>query len=242
MNLDLDAISKLWPDSSPLSQNKAWTSIIGPVLLALAHESLIENICNYILEPSAATEAPTLDCLRSLREALLKSSPLVGFPRAINGLTILNSTLKQSRPSLQAQLAADKSLRSDVPLSERQARGKAFFGRIYDRHTERVLANLNEASGGELGEFAINCVYGDLVAEDGRLGAKDTGLVEFAVCLAMGVPAQAKGHMYGARNLGNGKGEIEAVVEMVRIVARDLNMVLDEEKINFVKKLDEDGW
>lgn len=80
-----------------------------------------------------------------------------------------------------------------MPLSERQKRGKEFFSRIYQQHTDRVLENLNLSSGGDLGEFAINCVYGDLVAETSILNEKVTSLLEFACCLGIGAPNQAKG-------------------------------------------------
>lgn len=84
-------------------------------------------------------------------------------------------------------------MRDPVPLSERQARGKAFFSRIYAQHTEKVLGNLNASSGGDLGEFAINCIYGDLVAEESVLGAAETGMLEFVCCLTLGAAPQAKG-------------------------------------------------
>lgn len=42
------------------------------------------------------------------------------------------------------------------------------------------------ASGGDLSEFAINAVYGDLMAEESRLSAKETGLLEFLACYATG--------------------------------------------------------
>lgn len=56
-----------------------------------------------------------------------------------------------------------------------------------------MLNNLNLSSGGDLGEFAINCIYGDLVAETSILDAKETGLLEFVCCLALGAGPQAKG-------------------------------------------------
>lgn len=42
------------------------------------------------------------------------------------------------------------------------------------------------ASGGDLAEFAIDAVYGDLMAEESRLSAKKTGLLEFLACYATG--------------------------------------------------------
>lgn len=61
-----------------------------------------------------------------------------------------------------------------------------FFSKIYAQHTDRVLQNMSLASGGDLSEFAISSVYGDLMAEESRLDAKETGLLEFLACYAVG--------------------------------------------------------
>lgn len=96
-------------------------------------------------------------------------------------------------PSIAALLEQDKPLRAAVTLEERHRRGKDFFSKIYVQHTERVLTSMNQSSGGDLGEFAINCIYGDLVAETAILGEKETGLLEFVACLTLMAAPQAKG-------------------------------------------------
>ena len=115
------------------------------------------------------------------------------FEKSITALSALRHAISELCPSVQPSLEKDKSLRAPVPLSERQKRGKEFFSRIYQQHTDRVLENLNLSSGGDLGEFAINCVYGDLVAETSILNEKVTSLLEFACCLGIGAPNQTKG-------------------------------------------------
>ena len=72
-------------------------------------------------------------------------------------------------------------------------------------------------SGGDLWEFAVNCVYGDLMVEDSILSVKDTALLEFACCYASGAHPQAKCHMYGSRNLGNGKKEVKPLTRYVML-------------------------
>lgn len=130
----------------------------------------------------------------------------------------------------------DRSLRSSVPLATRQIRGLDFFRRIYAQHADRVLADLNACSGGDLGEFAINCVYGDLVAEESILGAKETGLLEFVCCLTLGAGPQAKGHMYGARNLGNSGTEVVAATELVEAIAKQLDAPWSREGMAWLEK------
>jgi alkylhydroperoxidase/carboxymuconolactone decarboxylase family protein YurZ len=103
--------------------------------------------------------------------------------------------------------------------ADREVRGKAFFSRVYAQYAERILKNMAGTSGGDLSEFAVNYVYGDLVAEDSTLSVKDTALLEFACCYASGAHPQAKGHMYGSRNLGNGREEVEGVVAICHAIS-----------------------
>ncbi len=56
-----------------------------------------------------------------------------------------------------------------------------------------MLDSLNISSGGDLGEFAINCIYGDLMSETSILDEKETGMLEFACCLTLMTGPQAKG-------------------------------------------------
>lgn len=98
----------------------------------------------------------------------------------------LRKAILTSSPELEEKLHKDPSLRQNLQRPEKDARGKAFFSRIYAQHTDRVLDNMSKASGGDLSEFAINAVYGDLMAEESRLNAKETGLLEFLACYATG--------------------------------------------------------
>lgn len=113
--------------------------------------------------------------------------------QSINGLAALRASLKKTSPKVAEELEQDHSLRQPISKEERQRRGKEFFSAIYSNVTDKVLHNMNASSGGDLGEFAINCIYGDLVAETRILNAKETGLMEFVDCYAAMAAPQAKG-------------------------------------------------
>lgn len=142
--------------------------------------------------------------------------------QSINGLSLLHKTLTSNSPHVAEMLSTDKSLRSPIPLPERHARGHAFFSKIYGKHTSTVLTNLNTTSGGDLGEYAVNCVYGDLVAEFAILNEKETTLLEFVCCLSIMAGPQAKGHMFGSRTLGNSGEEVRGAIEMCRVVGKEV--------------------
>ncbi|KAF2139063.1 uncharacterized protein K452DRAFT_233001 [Aplosporella prunicola CBS 121167] len=212
----------------------------GVALLAFAQEKKTSYLWQEIANAHATDESAQATVARRLREGLLKASPLVGFPRSINGLSALLESTRRTSPTLAASLEQDASLRSPVPKAERQQRGKAFFSRIYAQHTDRVLHAMNASSGGDLGEFAITCIYGDLMAEESILDAKETGLLEFVACFACQAERQAKGHMYGARNLGASGKEITGTVDLVIRVAKALGVDFDIAGMEFVEKAK--GW
>ena len=83
-------------------------------------------------------------------------------------------------------------------------------------------------------------IYGELMAEESILDAKETGLMEFLVCYASNAAPQAKGHMYGSRNLGNGRDMILKGVKLAQQITAALNVPLDVESMSFVNKIE--GW
>lgn len=113
--------------------------------------------------------------------------------QGINGLAALRSSIQQTSPQVQIILDRDQSLRAPVPKDERIARGKDFWAKVYQKVNERILRNMGLMSGGDLSEFAVSCIYGDLMAETSILSEKETGLLEFAACFASGAAPQARG-------------------------------------------------
>lgn len=113
--------------------------------------------------------------------------------KAINGLTALRTAIQDTSPEVQDTLDQDQSLRAPIPKDGRITRGKQFWTNVYAQHNDRILQNMALMSGGDLSEFAVTCIYGDLMAETSILNAQETGLLEFAACYASGAAPQAKG-------------------------------------------------
>lgn len=137
-------------------------------------------------------------------------------------------------------LESDKSLRADHSAAALEKRGQEFFTRVYSKMADRVQQNMALSSGGDLDQFAMLSIYGELMAEESILNAKETGLMEFIVCYVSGAAHQAKGHMYGSRNLGNGKEEILKGIRLSREMVKALGVPLHVESMDFVQKVD--GW
>ncbi|KGQ01504.1 hypothetical protein PAAG_11739 [Paracoccidioides lutzii Pb01] len=246
-SIDFDRLAALIPNQSPTGINSVWFIVAAASLLAFHKEAAVGELWKYISQRCegegeresrndiAGDDARSrqLGIARRIRESCLKASVLVGFPRGINALLALQASLSTTSNPVLATLQADKPLRtlSTFPTSEsRYARGKQFFSQIYANHTERVLASMGASSAGDLSYFAISSIYGELMAETSILDGRETVLLEFACCLADGVGPQAKGHFFGCKNLSVSGEEIRGAIEIVREIARQLELtfVLEE--------------
>lgn len=166
------------------------------------------------------------------------------WQQGVNALTTLRQHVRDSAPSLEKEFGKDYSLRQPLQRDEKDARGKDFFSKIYGQHTEKVLHNLSVASGGDLAEFAINAVYGDLMAETSRFDAMQTSLLEFLACYATGgtTTLQAKSHMYGSHNLGNTKAEIRAVTSICDAIETEMRAEIDRTGAKWLWLAKADEW
>ena len=186
-------------DSPPCSPS-LWYILTTALLLAYHKEKLVGSLWKHLSNNTAPsktkTDAALLAIARIIREACLKASTLVGFPRAINALLSLQDAIKSTHPSLAATLSADSDLSVATGLtpSQTHARGLSLFQRIYAHHTPSILASMSSISGGPLATFAVDCIYGELLSDSRHIGDAETGVLEFVCCLADGVAPQAKGH------------------------------------------------
>ncbi|KAI1617994.1 hypothetical protein EDD36DRAFT_18738 [Exophiala viscosa] len=221
-----DLFSTTGTPSNTSAQSPLWYILTTAVLLSFHKEKLVGDLWTYLascLEINASDDE-LLATARRIREACLKASTLVGFPRAINALFALKTAIDTTHPSISTIFSSDTSLRSDLDASAKYDRGMAFFRQIYQKHTSRVLATMDTTSGGDLTHFAINCIYGELLSEHSIIGGLETGLLEFICCLADGCGPQAKGHFFGSLNLGAGNEMLRASVQLTEDLAQQLKL------------------
>ncbi|PGG95799.1 hypothetical protein GX51_08120 [Blastomyces parvus] len=235
-NLDFDRLATLIPDQSATGEKSLWYIVATAALLAFHKEAAVGELWAYLsgrCEREGAVggvDAATrqLGIARRIRESCLKASVLVGFPRGINALLSLHSSLNtHTPPAILTTLTSDAPLRSLTTFAsaeERYARGKGFFTQIYAKHTERVLSSMGASSAGDLSYFAVASVYGELMGELRILDGRETVVLEFVCCFADGVGAQAKGHFFGCRNLGVTGPEMRGAIELVRAMAGQLGL------------------
>jgi len=120
-------------------------------------------------------------------------------------------------------LRPSRTDRGEVPVNN-YSRGLALLTKVYSpKHLPNILHSMSISSTGDLFNFAVSRIYGDLLSDLSILNERETGLVCFVTCLALALGAgpeeldlanQLKGHMYGARNLGASGAEVRGAADL----------------------------
>ena len=198
------------------------------------------------LYPSSLKGTPTMDTYRQItirfRECLLKICPLVGLPRGINSLHHLHSTTptsilnsiptkdtdtetttidmyNDSTDACPESSTLRTQTRTTETVSEVYTRGKRYWNKVYDKVSNRVANDLY-ASYPDLWYYALRHVYGPILSFSEVLGGYDTSLVIISALVPLEVPAQLRGHLRGALNVGCDEEVVGCVREMATLVAQ----------------------
>ena len=115
-------------------------------------------------------------------------------------------------------------------------RGKEFFSKIYSQHTNRVITNLSRGHP-DLPAYAIESLYGELLSEFSILNEQSTSLIEMVACISSNTIPQAKGHVYGARNMGEPIQLIEQCVQLIACLSKLEGVKVEFGKMDFLGKI-----
>jgi alkylhydroperoxidase/carboxymuconolactone decarboxylase family protein YurZ len=115
-------------------------------------------------------------------------------------------------------------------------RGKKFFTKVYAQHTPGILNNLSRAHP-DLAIYAIETIYGELLSEFTILNEQSTSLVEMVACIASNSIPQAKGHVYGAINMGESPELLQQCVQLVATIAKEEGARVEFGKMEFLRKI-----
>jgi alkylhydroperoxidase/carboxymuconolactone decarboxylase family protein YurZ len=115
-------------------------------------------------------------------------------------------------------------------------RGRDFFSKVYAQHTNRVLTNLGRGHP-DLPIYAIEALYGELLSEFSILNEQSTSLLEMVACISSNAVPQAKGHVYGARNMGEPVELIQQCVQLVAVLSKMEGVQVEFGKMQFLEKV-----
>lgn len=168
------------------------------------------------------------------REALLKTGPLAGLPKAINVLNQLRNvtpcSLVPHTQEIDPFKAAEgkeslysdstRGLPNDIKSSKaRTQRGIEHWNHIYSKVSKRIANNIN-SSCPDLWHYIMEHVYGPLLSCDDILSAQETSFIVIASLVPQDVNPQLRGHLKGALNIGCDPTTIEAVRSLAVLISQ----------------------
>lgn len=170
---------------------------------------------------------------KKLREALLKTGPLAGLPRAINGLHTLKEYTPTKLLSKSTQIDAwEAAVKDEIPCPDTLRKmvenkddqvnivhkGLQQWNSIYNKVSNKVVNNLH-SSYPDLWYYTLVHCYGPLFSYDKILSLPETSMVVIASLVPQDVNPQLKGHLRGALNVGCDYESIEAVRTLAILVS-----------------------
>lgn len=138
-----------------------------------------------------------------LREAVYQCAPLIGFPRTLNAIAVLNEVLTASGVSLP--LPKQGTLTDD---EERYERGLAMQEPVYDAALRDCCAWLPKPFDEALPRFLTEFVLGDLQTRSGLDRRTRELLTVVALAALGGAEGQLKNYVARARKSGSTKEEV----------------------------------
>ncbi|KAI7850424.1 AhpD-like protein [Circinella umbellata] len=216
----LGEIQSLYTSTQSAPRNQVWYILTAVVMSTLNHAQDIPTVYK-VATQSIQQQEEKVQVMMRLREGIFKTFAIVGYPRVINSL----QALAADAPSEILTQLPKKPIRSESSwhdITQQRERGNQLFDAIYERHTQRVQEHMYNAYP-DLAQTAIHHLYGPILSEPSIISAKETSLIMVAGLMVQNVPAQLKGHRYGALNLGNNQDDLNRVENLVDLLSRYYN-------------------
>jgi len=169
-----------------------------------------------LLHPLARTLG--IDAAR-LHETALQVVAFGGFPRAIEGLTLLAAARTGAPPA--APTAA-----GEPPA----ARGRAVWNAIYSSGAEDVLATLESLAPG-FSSWVLQDAYGRILSRPG-LALAERELLAVAALALMALPAPLGSHVRGALRTGAAPGHVADILKASRVLAEPTALLVIEQSLD----------
>jgi hypothetical protein len=211
-------------------ENRFQTTTLGPekwYILAIATlaaspdperaDQLYLHLCS---QPGNKTPTRRQAIVRRLREALIKSVPIVGVCKPIEAILSIGKVEREE----------DKDYTSTRPGWQcdeaNHERGTAWMQKLYARDTTDTL-NLFAAHK-DFSWLSEEITYGLFLSDRQVLDDIDTQLVVLPGIMSQNLPNETHWHIRGTRRLGLPKEEVEVIWDCVQLVARFFDVKLNK--------------
>lgn len=140
-----------------------------------------------------------------LREAIYQTASIIGFPRTLNALNVLNEVFKEKGIKLPLENQAT------VTDATRYEKGSAIQKPLYGDNMEKAMQDVSGGMGKDVARFLAEVHFGDFYTRKG-LDLKTRELLTYCVLTTIGADAQLKAHIPANIKAGNSLETLSAGV------------------------------
>lgn len=157
-----------------------------------------------------------------INETILKSSAIVGIPRAINGLKYVKLYTPISLQSCAGGSTSSRTSRDEYYVARNHLkrgewgtpnnleRGLKHWENTYGKVSSRIIQDLNDFYP-DLWQFIVKNIYGDILSFHNIIDGPVTCLIVISSLIPMDVNPQLRGHLRSALNFGWDRDTINEV-------------------------------
>ncbi|KAL3488329.1 hypothetical protein BJX62DRAFT_227384 [Aspergillus germanicus] len=204
--------------SLPHSEQLRWYSCVIVSLSSLNYPDVIPQVYEYLNTHflSKLSHDERFDAARRLREALIKSTGIVGAARTGNAIRILTGLIPED-------LRETESPRSQESDEVARARGKTFWTRVYERNKAFDPQATVRASP-DYAFVVREVLYGRIFSFNGVIDDLTTGYVIVSALYGMDCPNQLQHHMKGMLVNGASREDLIRLQELCLGLAKILGV------------------
>ncbi|KXN82618.1 hypothetical protein AN958_02469 [Leucoagaricus sp. SymC.cos] len=184
-----------------------WYIVAAVAFSASNKPQAVPQIFQYVLQElnsNQDTKSERFLLAQKIREALLKSALISGFPKAINSLQALNEAMPDELKERKIQRNINAS------LADFERVGTDLFRAVYGGASDNVRKLLDDIYP-DMGYFSCTIGYGFVYGHTEVISALETSFTLVAALIAGDTPQQIFWHLNGARRGGATLEEVKAV-------------------------------
>ena len=140
-----------------------------------------------------------------LREAIYQCAPVIGFPKTLNALGVLNEVFKER--GIETPLKSTATVKEN----ERYKKGLAIQEPLYGNEIYESMQGLPENMGEDVARFLTEVCFGDFYTREG-LEPKTRELLIISILVTTGNTSTLKSHIKGNLKAGNSQETITAAI------------------------------
>lgn len=206
--------------ATSLGDDKWYILATSTIVASPDPESTDQLYLHLINQPAYATSPARQALVRRLREALVKSVPIVGVCKPIESILAIG---KIERDEDKDYTFTRENWQCDQANHDR---GTAWMQKLYSRNTGGTLNLFNAHK--DFKWLSEEITYGLYLSDRQILDDVDTQLIVLPGIMSQNLPNETHWHIRGTRRLGLPKEEVQVIWDCVQLVAQFFEVKLNK--------------